>query len=126
MAFRWALGLTVASVSGAVGSVTGLTASNLDATISSRMATYTQPTGFLTATFPGTVASTTNITADDYDGDDADEPPRDHGGMAHGDGHCGKRIERQGRLEHRQDGLFSLTQTFPSNFSSLAIRWLVW
>lgn len=54
----------VASVSGAVGSVTGLTASNLDTTVSSRMATYTQPTGFLTATFPsGTVASTTNITA---------------------------------------------------------------
>lgn len=57
-------GLTVASVSGAVGSVAGLTASNLDATISSRMATYTQPTGFLAATFPtGTIANTTNITA---------------------------------------------------------------
>lgn len=54
---------SVGSVTGAVGSVTGLTASNLDATISSRMATYTQPTGFLAATFPGTVASTTNITA---------------------------------------------------------------
>lgn len=53
-----------ASVTGAVGSVTGLTASNLDATISSRMATYSQPTGFLAATFPtGTVANTTNITA---------------------------------------------------------------
>ncbi len=36
---------------------------NLNATISSRMATYTQPTGFLAATFPTTVASTTNITA---------------------------------------------------------------
>lgn len=47
-----------------VNAVTGLTASNLDATISSRMATYTQPTGFLAATFPsGTVANTTNITA---------------------------------------------------------------
>jgi len=47
-----------------VGSVSGLTAANLDAAISSRMATYTQPTGFLSATFPaGTVASTTNITA---------------------------------------------------------------
>ena len=55
---------SVGSVTGAVGSVTGLTASNLDATISSRMATYTQPTGFLAATFPtGTVANTTNITA---------------------------------------------------------------
>lgn len=54
----------VASVTGSVGSVVGLTASNLDTTVSSRMATYTQPTGFLAATFPsGTVANTTNITA---------------------------------------------------------------
>ena len=52
----------VGSVTGSVGSVTGLTASNLDVAVSSRMATYTQPTGFLTATFPATVASTTNIT----------------------------------------------------------------
>jgi hypothetical protein len=37
--------------------------SRLDQTVSSRMETYTQPTGFLTATFPETVASTTNITA---------------------------------------------------------------
>jgi hypothetical protein len=37
--------------------------SRIDATVSSRMATYAQPTGFLTATFPTTVASTTNITA---------------------------------------------------------------
>ena len=37
--------------------------SRLDAAVTSRMATYTQPTGFLTATFPTTVASTTNITA---------------------------------------------------------------
>lgn len=52
------------NVVGSVGSVTGLTASNLDTTVSSRMATYTQPTGFLAATFPsGTVANTTNITA---------------------------------------------------------------
>jgi hypothetical protein len=36
----------------------------LDAAVSSRMATYTQPAGFLAATFPsGTVANTTNITA---------------------------------------------------------------
>ncbi len=54
---------SVGSVTGAVGSVTGLTVANLDAAISSRMATYTQPTGFLAATFPATVASTTNITA---------------------------------------------------------------
>jgi hypothetical protein len=37
---------------------------NLDAAITSRMATYTQPAGFLAATFPGgTIANTTNITA---------------------------------------------------------------
>jgi hypothetical protein len=37
---------------------------NLDAAVTSRMATYTQPSGFLAATFPtGTVANTTNITA---------------------------------------------------------------
>lgn len=53
---------------GAAGA--GLTAlgdarvANLDAAVSGRMATYTQPTGFLAATFPsGTVANTTNITA---------------------------------------------------------------
>lgn len=34
----------------------------LDAAVSTRMATYTQPTGFLAATFPTTVASPTNIT----------------------------------------------------------------
>lgn len=33
------------------------------AAIGTPMQTYTQPTGFLAATFPGTVASTTNITA---------------------------------------------------------------
>lgn len=36
---------------------------NLDAAVTTRMASYTQPTGFLAATFPATVASTTNITA---------------------------------------------------------------
>lgn len=45
-----------------VGSIGKLLVTNLDAAISSRMATYTQPTGFLAATFPVTVASTTNIT----------------------------------------------------------------
>ena len=45
-----------------VGSIGKLLVDNINATISSRMATYTQPTGFLAATFPTTVASTTNIT----------------------------------------------------------------
>lgn len=43
---------------------TGTIAGRIDAAVSSRMATYAQPTGFLAATFPsGTIASTTNITA---------------------------------------------------------------
>ncbi len=54
---------SVGSVVGAVGSVTGLTASNLDATISSRMATYTQPAGFLAATFPSDPADQSLIIA---------------------------------------------------------------
>lgn len=48
---------------GTAGSYGALVETNLDAAITSRMAAYTQPTGFLAATFPGTVASTTNITA---------------------------------------------------------------
>lgn len=46
-----------------VSATAGLAGSNSDAATSSRMASYTQPTGFLAATFPATVASTTNITA---------------------------------------------------------------
>ena len=49
---------------GAAGSYGLLVETDLDAAISTRMATYTQPSGFLAATFPtGTVANTTNITA---------------------------------------------------------------
>ena len=39
------------------------TAADTSAVALGAMASYTQPTGFLAATFPGTVASTTNITA---------------------------------------------------------------
>jgi endonuclease V-like protein UPF0215 family len=45
-----------------VGLTTTVTG-RIDAAVSSRMATYTQPTGFLAATFPSTVASPTNITS---------------------------------------------------------------
>lgn len=45
-------------------SATNLGLSNNDVVASTRMASYTQPTGFLAATFPGgTVANTTNIIA---------------------------------------------------------------
>lgn len=46
-----------------VGTAGYIVGNNLNASITSRMASYTQPTGFLTATFPTTVASTTNITS---------------------------------------------------------------
>lgn len=56
--------LTATSDFTTVGSFGKLVVDNLNATITSRMATYTQPTGFLAATFPtGTIANTTNITA---------------------------------------------------------------
>lgn len=57
----WGTALPGAYGAGTAGKIVG---DNLNATITSRMATYTQPTGFLAATFPaGTVANTTNITA---------------------------------------------------------------
>lgn len=70
---------------------------NLDTTISSRMATYTQPTGFLAATFPtGTIANTINITAGT--------------------------ITTATNLTTNNDKTgYSLTQSFPANFASLAI-----
>lgn len=65
----WTIGITgnitgnlsgsVGSVTGAVGSVTGLTAANLDVPVSTRMATYTQPAGFLAAIFSATVGDAT-------------------------------------------------------------------
>jgi hypothetical protein len=49
---------------GTAGTYGLLVETNLDAAVTSRMATYTQPSGFLAATFPtGTIANTTNITA---------------------------------------------------------------
>lgn len=57
----WGTTIPGAYGAGTAGNIVG---NNLNAAITSRMATYTQPTGFLAATFPsGTVANTTNITA---------------------------------------------------------------
>jgi hypothetical protein len=57
----WITALPGAYGAGTAGKIVG---DNLNATITSRMASYTQPTGFLAATFPaGTIANTTNITA---------------------------------------------------------------
>lgn len=56
----WSTSLPGSYGAGTAGNIIG---NRIDAAVTSRMATYTQPTGFLAATFPATVASTTNITA---------------------------------------------------------------
>ena len=56
----WTTAIPGSYASGTAGNILG---NRIDAAVSSRMATYTQPTGFLSASFPGTVASPTNITA---------------------------------------------------------------
>ena len=56
----WSTALPGSYGAGTAGKIVG---DNINATIGGRMATYTQPTGFLAATFPVTVASPTNITA---------------------------------------------------------------
>lgn len=77
-----------------VRSATNGDMTNLDAAVTTRMATYTQPTGFLAATFPtGTVANTTNITSAT--------------GIT-----VSTNSDKTG---------YSLTQTFPTNFSAMAI-----
>jgi hypothetical protein len=50
----WSTSLPGAYGAGTAGKIIG---DNINATISSRMASYTQPTGFLAATFPATVSS---------------------------------------------------------------------
>lgn len=89
--------------------------SRIDAAVSSRMATYTQPNGFLAATFPTTVASTTNITSAT-------------GVVLAATTHTGAVIPTVSTVTNAvtagtvtdKTG-YSLTQAFPSNFSSLAI-----
>ena len=56
----WSTALPGSYGAGTAGNIIG---NRIDAAITSRMATYTQPTGFLASTFPSTVASPTNITA---------------------------------------------------------------
>jgi len=88
--------------------------SRLDAAVTSRMATYTQPTGFLAATFPATVASTTNITS--------------ASGVTLAASQPGVTIPTVTSVTNgvtvstnNDKGGYSLTQSFPSNFSSMSI-----
>jgi hypothetical protein len=88
--------------------------SRLDAAVTSRMASYTQPTGFLAATFPATVASPTNITS--------------ASGVTLAASQPGVTIPTVTSVTNgvtvstnNDKGGYSLTQSFPSNFSTLSI-----
>jgi hypothetical protein len=92
----------------------GFGLSRIDAATSSRMATYTQPTGFLSATFPATVASTTNITQ--------------ASGITLAASQPGVTIPTVTSVTNgvtvstnNDKSGYSLTQSFPSNFASLSI-----
>jgi hypothetical protein len=88
--------------------------SRLDAAVTSRMASYTQPTGFLAATFPATVASTTNITS--------------ASGVTLAASQPGVTIPTVTSVTNgvtvstnNDKSGYSLTQSFPSNFATLSI-----
>ena len=99
---------SVGSVTGAVGSVTNRVTANTDqwggvAVTGMPMPTYTQPTGFLAATFPATVSS--------YAG----------GAVASVTGAVGSVSSPVTVGTNNDKTGYSLTQAFPTNFSSLAI-----
>lgn len=92
----------------------GFGLSRIDAAVTSRMASYTQPAGFLAATFPATVASTTNITA--------------ASGVTLAASQPGVTIPTVTSVTNgvtvstnNDKGGYSLTQSFPSNFATLSI-----
>ena len=96
------------AVVGAVGSVTNRVTANTDqwggvAVTGMPMPTYTQPTGFLAATFPATVSS--------YAG----------GAVASVTGAVGSVSSPVTVGTNNDKTGYSLTQAFPTNFSSLAI-----
>ena len=99
---------SVGSVTGSVGSVTARVTANTDqwggvAVTGMPMPTYTQPTGFLAATFPATVSS--------YAG----------GAVASVTGAVGSVTSPVTVGTNNDKTGYSLTQAFPANFASLAI-----
>jgi len=94
---------------------------NLDAAISGRMATYTQPTGFLAATFPTTVASTTNITGGTITTTtNLTNLPAITSNWLTAAGIAAGALNGKGDWNIGKTG-YSLTQTFPTNFASMVI-----
>lgn len=108
----------------------GLT--NLDAAITTRMATYTQPTGFLASTFPATIASTTNITGGTITtATNLTNLPAITAGWLTATGIAASALNGKGDWNIGKTGYtvstvsdktgYSLTQTFPANFADMAI-----
>ena len=94
----------------------------LDAAITTRMATYAQPTGFLAATFPaGTVANTTNITAGTITTTtNLTNLPAITADWLTAAGIAAGALNGKGDWNIGKTG-YSLTQTFPANFGSIVI-----
>lgn len=105
-----------------VSAVTGLAVANLDATISSRMATYAQPAGFLAAAFPtGTVANTTNITAGVITtATTLTNLPAIPANWLTAAGIAAAALDGKGNWNIGKTG-YSLTQSFPANFAATVI-----
>jgi hypothetical protein len=94
---------------------------SVSADIATKMATYTQPTGFLAATFPATVASTTNITAGTITTTtNLTNLPAITPNWLTSAGITGGALNGKGDWNIGKTG-YSLTQTFPTNFASIAI-----
>ena len=102
--------------------VTNYGLTNLDVAVSSRMATYTQPAGFLAATFPaGTVANTTNITGGTITtATNLTNLPTIPANWLTAAGIAAAALNGKGDWNIGKTG-YTLTQTFPVNFSDLAI-----
>lgn len=95
---------------------------SISADIATRMATYTQPTGFLAATFPGgTVANTTNITAGTITTTtNLTNLPSIPANWLTAAGIAAGALNGKGDWNIGKTG-YTLTQTFPANFSALSI-----
>jgi hypothetical protein len=119
--------LDISKVSGTAQTARDLGA-QCDTTISSRMATYTQPSGFLAATFPtGTIANTTNITAGTITtvtttttATNLTNLPTIPSNWITAAGIAATALNGKGDWNVGKTG-YALTQAFPSNFSSLGI-----
>ena len=102
-------------------SVWALANTNLDAAVSSRMAAYAQPAGFLAATFPATVASTTNITAGTMTTTtNLTNLPSIPANWLTAAGIAAAALNGKGDWNIGKTG-YILTQAFPANFSALSI-----